>query len=1136
MPVGTENVEDTLRGVAPVGGMFADRYRLIRVLGRGGMGIVLEAEHLALGRSVALKVLVPALVKDPDVRARFQLEATLGGRIRDAHVVPVIDAGIDSATGAPFLVMELLSGTDVAGVLKNGPATLETAVEWLAQLTRALETVHAAGIVHRDLKPENLFLERSRSGVERLVVLDFGIAKVVASGSAKVTIGLGTPIFMAPEQLHGRSAISAQTDLYAAAHVAFAILVGRPFFAREATDGLSALVTAILGGPRDDATARARLESRALPERFGPWFARATHPDPNQRFASASEQFDELLHATGAAPPASMRPRRSREPAAPNGPRGDAAAEPNWRPAFVGRPNLLRRIDAQLASAEAGTATFTLLTGPIGIGRTRLLEEVLGRGATLTGSVLAFAGSIARPGPLQALRAALVGRSDAARLSAAASAAFAPRPGIVDATDPLEPVLSAFLAWAEDAPRVVVVDDVQDLDPATVRLLSLAAACAARGPRLRFAIVAALRSDLEPRPDVARLVATLAQHPHLDALLHAELGPLADSEVERLSANIARLSPDVVAHVARVSGGVPRFVVQAVRSLFDEGRLSARGGAFVLDEAKVSATIPGVLDRIQRALRFGGDDVDDRAARVLAALSVARAPVPRDALVRGLSRTGVAPNDSASMLARVESVGLIRSDADSFELAEPAVAPALFAELSARPWFRDVAIEVLESLAASGIDGFAAAAADGLLRVGARSAARMAYVAAAEEAFARGDLHAAGDLASRAVPLESRSDPSAAALEVRTRLVLGRALRETASASAAQAAIAHAPSAGVPLALAHELRILQARVMGRRGELDAATQVELVRAVDAGAVVTPRVVARLVVSETARGSRGLEWLNEALTLLDGVPEAERRDLTYRVQNLRLEITWEGRHGGDAACREVAEAARLAASRAGSERARLDMELNLAALDSDGGAHEAAEQRLLAAARDADRRGLAEIARRATASLAGLMLRRDRFADALRFAVRATNESNKRGDGPLERKSQDMMSEALFKLGRFQDARAVADDVVSAYVAASDPNLPLALLRRADILVAQGEASLARLDATRAEQAGRAAGNADHAARASLFVGRLDARSGDAAASAQLERVVAELSAVESSLRPPTLRALVEARTWLASRG
>jgi serine/threonine-protein kinase len=262
------------------GERFLDRYEIVRCLAAGGMGAVYEVVHLETRRRRALKVMLPSVVSDADLRARFRLEATITAEIETEHIVETFDAGVDPATGAPFLVMELLKGEDLGSLLERvGHLGGAEAVTLLGQAAMALDKTHAASIVHRDLKPENLFVARRDDGSPHLKLLDFGIAKVVAqSPVGQATRSMGSPLYMAPEQAKGDGKIGPRADLYALAHIAYTALVGKPYWVEdaEALEGIWGLLI-LLTRTRSSPPLRAPTSSSRRAR---------TSPPPTRRTAS----------------------------------------------------------------------------------------------------------------------------------------------------------------------------------------------------------------------------------------------------------------------------------------------------------------------------------------------------------------------------------------------------------------------------------------------------------------------------------------------------------------------------------------------------------------------------------------------------------------------------------------------------------------------------------------------------------------------------------------------------------------------------------------------------------------------------------------------------------------------------------
>lgn len=216
--------------------LISERYQLIRIIARGGMGQVYEAENVAIGRRVAIKILDASYARDSVLRARFEREARTATSISHPHVVEMLDMGVLAGNNrepdAPFLVMELLEGETVRErMLREGPLTLVSACYIGAQVLSALGNAHARGVVHRDLKPDNVFLVARAGDASFVKLLDFGISKVRPEHTGQLELTstgavMGTPRYMSPEQARGQHDLDHRVDIFAAGLLLFEMLAG----------------------------------------------------------------------------------------------------------------------------------------------------------------------------------------------------------------------------------------------------------------------------------------------------------------------------------------------------------------------------------------------------------------------------------------------------------------------------------------------------------------------------------------------------------------------------------------------------------------------------------------------------------------------------------------------------------------------------------------------------------------------------------------------------------------------------------------------------------------------------------------------------------------------------------------------
>ena len=211
-----------------IGTVVDGRYKVLKRLGEGGMGVVFEVEQQRLGKRAAMKVLSAELAGGARIQKQFQREAEAAARLDHPGVAGVIDFGWDR--GRPYLVMELVRGVNLGDVLERDGAIASTrAASILLGIAAPVDEAHARGIVHRDLKPENVMLSRDRAGNDLVKILDFGLAKLAGKDDVTEGVVAGTPAYMAPEQIQGKP-VDARADVYALACLAYRMVVGVPPF------------------------------------------------------------------------------------------------------------------------------------------------------------------------------------------------------------------------------------------------------------------------------------------------------------------------------------------------------------------------------------------------------------------------------------------------------------------------------------------------------------------------------------------------------------------------------------------------------------------------------------------------------------------------------------------------------------------------------------------------------------------------------------------------------------------------------------------------------------------------------------------------------------------------------------------
>jgi serine/threonine-protein kinase len=288
---------------APVspGDLLAGKFRVERVLGAGGMGVVVVARHTQLDQRVAIKFLLQEVLSNPEAVGRFAREAKAAAVIKSEHVARVIDVST-LENGAPYIVMEYLEGKDLSALLEeHGPLPPWDAVDYVLQALEALCEAHLAGIIHRDLKPANMFLTHRADGSPLIKILDFGISKINAPGEQAMTQTasmLGSPLYMAPEQMRASKAVDQRADIWSMGVILYQLMTGDTPFMSES---LPMLVSSVMYEPAPPPSRR----RQGIPPGLDAVVLRCIEKEPEKRFQNVGELAVALVpYATDGTSPA----------------------------------------------------------------------------------------------------------------------------------------------------------------------------------------------------------------------------------------------------------------------------------------------------------------------------------------------------------------------------------------------------------------------------------------------------------------------------------------------------------------------------------------------------------------------------------------------------------------------------------------------------------------------------------------------------------------------------------------------------------------------------------------------------------------------------------------------------------------
>jgi eukaryotic-like serine/threonine-protein kinase len=435
------------------GNVVGQRYRMARMIGAGGMGSVHEATDTVTGTRVAVKLITAEMAKNPTLMGRFSREARAAATIDTPHIVKVLDAGTDEASGLPFLAMELLEGEDVQQLIRRlGPLPPDLALRVVAQACLGLDRAHEARIIHRDIKPANFFLAKTADGQRVVKLLDFGIAKITrdaddatgeTAGLTRTGSMLGSPLYMSPEQARGHKNLDRRADLWSLGVVLYQALTGRT--PHQDTDALGELIIAIC---TEEATAIQELAPWVPPD-IAAVAHRAMRFAPAERYQTAGEMLDAirpLLPSGWAIDDSMFQPLREvdRDQVQPR-----LITQPDMPIPRAGRTTTPGAITAASPGASSKPVIEAATPMPEPSGAT--MQSIQAYGTTVG------RGGSARPGPASRPRTALIAGAAAAVVALGAGAysltrSSAAGPGVLPAPT------STVVAPAEVKPRTVKVD------------------------------------------------------------------------------------------------------------------------------------------------------------------------------------------------------------------------------------------------------------------------------------------------------------------------------------------------------------------------------------------------------------------------------------------------------------------------------------------------------------------------------------------------------------------------------------------------------------------------------------------------------------------------------------------------------
>ncbi|MFO0756843.1 MAG: protein kinase [Byssovorax sp.] len=1156
-------------------------FRLVRQLGRGGFAPVWLAEEIHDGkklREVAIKLfLLPEGIDRTSIEARKWRDGILDEaralcRVEHPNVVRFYSLYRDDAEGVVGLVMEHIKGQSLDVRLReSGPSDQLRVIEVGISVAWALAAVHDAGLVHRDIKPGNIL-----QGASGYKLIDFGIvvdrpraASDLSALAGEPTVELvpalvGTPGYMAPELMRAGAPPSPGSDLFALGVTLFKLWRGALPDQASRDSGPSIGHPSNVTTDLDRALSGADRDARG-PSGAGPFqsldalVSALIDPDPSTRprhavwVARELERLRGMLQRlageettpfseSGGEP---SRPAPAAQPSLPAAPRRPtippprAAAEldPDAPPPLERRPPLCGR-DAELASlrraaaeAGAGGARVALIGGPLGVGRTRLLEAAIEAAALPSHRVLRMSCSPERKSPLRPLLRAVEAMPIERAFSLdqvrdAIERVLSPDalPGSVEAAEALEAVEEAILWASAEEPLMLAIDDIQWGDAHTIGLLRLLVERPEIGGPGKLFVVAAARTEPSPTPALRALMAKARARARTSVSL-IDLGPLAEGDAAELARRIAPIGPEVERAVVRGSGAVPFFLVHALFAWKETEALAFRDGAYRSKDGALGE-VPGVAEMIDARLAacFEPGSPEARAAqKALAAVALHGGGLPVEVLF-------AIGGDEAAVEVALEALVLLgmltaSGERQEYGFAQEMVRQAALNLMRPKPWFFRLHRALLDHLSTAG-EGHAEAGflASGYEKLGDADKARHWLGRARAEAASAGLFVEAVDFGDRLAALTPVAETRIAVdLDTTAALVRGRMFEEARRRldRLGDRSAALGGASGRALDVRRRVQRLQVeRGLQSRSSGDPA----LIADADALGDPALRCEARMALAGVLPEAEALPLAGEAIDL------APDPSMEFVARVLRAELCYASNHRDLAQTEGDLRRALAIASSASSLWQQVHIAGDLAVIEAELGHLDAAIRRLGELAELAEARGMRGQLRLLLINRAAFLLRADRDEAAAETAGRLAALSAEAGDPALSARALSIRGRALQRIGRLDEA--LADITRAEQLQRGDRSRALTLLRRAEILDALGRFDEALADARSAGAVAEQHQDQDLVYGALLWETLRLSRRGEVERAA-LEALLGEIESAPVTLRVPTKILIDEAKRWLA---